>query len=52
MASGKYPSVMLGLVALMPQVASTVLDKCIDKSNLNTDSEFYQVKDLLTLKLV
>lgn len=43
MSSGKYPSIMLALVANMPQVVSAVLDRCIIKSDAKTDSEHYHV---------
>ena len=44
MTSGKYSSIMLALVATMPQVVQAVLDRCITKSDNKTDSELYHVK--------
>lgn len=43
MSSGKHPSIMLALVATMPQVVAAVLDRCIIKSDTKTDSEHYHV---------
>ena len=44
MTSGKYSSIMLALVATMPQVVQAVLDRCITKSDNKTDSELYHVR--------
>ncbi|ODM99617.1 Transient receptor potential cation channel subfamily A member 1 [Orchesella cincta] len=43
MSSGKHPSIMLALVATMPQVVAAVLDRCIIKSDAKSDSENYNV---------
>jgi len=43
MTAGKYPSIMLALVATMPQVVTSVLDRCIIKSNVKMDSDHYYV---------
>ncbi|CAL8070273.1 unnamed protein product [Orchesella dallaii] len=53
MSSGKYPSIMLALVATMPQVVAAVLDRCIIKSDEKSDSEHYNIKyDFKWLSLV
>ncbi|CAG7718043.1 unnamed protein product [Allacma fusca] len=53
MTSGKYPSIMLALVATMPHVAQAVLDRCITKSENKTDSELYHIKyDFKWLSLI